>query len=212
MKKMKLKKVVVPAIYTFAVLTLGTSMYLIQKVVNNNKFQGYEVKMEYVDKEIVTDNEYVPVVNEIPTIMRPYLNEAVTISKTFYDYNAESSSQEKSIIFYENTYIQNSGVDYKYQETFDVISILDGTVIEVTDNEILGKTIKIRHDNDLISIYQSLSEVNVKKDDTIARGQVIGKSGTCPLYSTDSNLHFELYYQGKSINPEESYNKTQDEL
>ena len=108
--------------------------------------------------------------------------------------------------------MQNTGIDYTYNETFDVVSILDGTVIEVTENEILGKTIKIRHDNDLISIYQSLGEVNVKKDDTVLRGQAIAKSGTCDLYDKDYNLHFELSYQGKNINPETSYNKTSSEL
>lgn len=211
MNKNKLKNLAVPAIYTLAICIFGTSMYLIQKVVNNNKFEANE-EMEYVDKEIVTDNEYIPVVNSVPTIMKPYLNEEVKLSKSFYDYNGESSNQENSIIFYEDTYMQNSGVDYKHTEVFDIVSILDGTVIEVTDNEILGKTIKIRHENDLVSIYQSLSEVNVKIDELILRGQVIGKSGTSPLYSSDHNLHFEIYNQGKNIDPEQCYNKTQDEL
>lgn len=211
MKKRKLKKIVVPAIYAMAIFVFGTSMYLVQKVVNNNKFQSKE-EMEFVDKEIVNDTEYIPVVNPVPTLMKPFLNEEVTINKSFYNYQDDSDKKEDAIIYYQGTYMQNSGVDYKHTEKFDVVSILDGTVIEVTENEILGKTIKIRHENDLISTYQSLSEVNINQDDYVLRGQVIGKSGTCPLYSNDSNLHFEIYYQGKNINPEESYNKTQDEL
>lgn len=211
MNKTKIKKLTVPAIYTLTILIFGTSMYLIQKVVNNNQFTTNE-KMEYVDKEIVTDNEYVPVINPTPTVMRPYLNGEVTINKAFYDYQAETQNQENAIIFYENTYIQNSGVSYTHKESFDIISILDGTVIEITDNDILGKTIKIRHVNDLISTYQSLSEVNVNVDDQVLRGQIIGKSGTCSLYSDNFNLHFELYYQGKNVNPEQYYDKSQDEL
>lgn len=211
MIKTKIKKLTVPAIYVFTILVFGTSMYLIQRIINNNRFESKE-DMKYVDKEIVTDNEYIPVVNIEPTIMKPFLNMDVTVSKTFYDYLGEIQNQENSIIFYENTYMQNSGIDYTHTETFDVISILDGTVIEITDNEILGKTVKIRHSNDLISTYQSLSEVKVKVDDTVLRGQVIGTSGTCTLYSTNSNLHFELYYQGQNVNPEDYYNKTQDEL
>jgi len=211
MNKTKIKKITVPAIYTLTILIFGTSMYLIQKVVNNNQFTTNE-KMEYVDKEIVTDNEYVPVINPTPTVMRPYLNGEVTINKAFYDYQAETQNQENAIIFYENTYIQNSGVSYTHKESFDIISILDGTVIEITDNDILGKTIKIRHVNDLISTYQSLSEVNVNVDDQVLRGQIIGKSGTCSLYSDNFNLHFELYYQGKNVNPEQYYDKSQDEL
>jgi stage II sporulation protein Q len=209
--KKKFKLFAVPAIYVSALVVFGTSIYLISRVVNNDTFKDATM-MEYVDKEIVTDNEYIPVVNIVPTIMKPFLNESVSINKTFYNYNDEAANQEKSIIMYENTYMQNTGVDYKYSESFDIVSVLDGTIIDVTDNEILGKTIKIRHNNDIISTYQSLGEVNVKKDDSVIRGQIIGKSGTCKLYNTDYNLHFELSYQGKNIDPENSYNKTENEL
>lgn len=211
MNKRKLKNLVVPAIYTVTLFVLGTSMYLIEKTINTNRFKD-DSKMEYVNSEIVTDNEYIPVVSQNTYILRPYLISDITVSKSFYDYEAESSSQENAIIYYENTYMQNSGIDYTNKETFDIVSILDGTVIEVTDNKILGKTIKIKHNNDLISTYQSLSEVSVKENDTVLRGQVIAKSGICPLYSSDSNLHFELTYQGKLVNPESYYNKSVDEL
>lgn len=211
MNKRNLKLYAVPAIYVFAIIILGTSMVLIGRIINNHKFKGNE-EMEYVDKEIVTDNEYIPVVNTQPTIRKPFLIDNITINKTFYNQEDDKNNQEKSIIEYQGTYMQNTGVDYKYNEVFDIVSILDGTVIEVTDNDILGKTIKIRHNNDLISTYQSLSEVSVKVDDTVLNGQVIGKSGTCSLYSKDYNLHFELSYQGKNIDPEKTYNKTEDEL
>ena len=211
MFKKYLKIYAVPLFYILAIIVFGTSMLLIQKIINTNQFESQE-PMEYVDKEIINDNEYIPVVANVPTILRPYQNNEVKINKSFYHYEEDSTSQENALIFYENTYMQNSGVSYTHKETFDVTSILDGTVIEVTENTILGKTIKIRHGNDLISTYSSLSETNIKVDDTILRGQVIGKSGTCSLYSNDSNLHFELNYQGKNIDPEKSYDKTIDEL
>ncbi|MBQ2872870.1 MAG: M23 family metallopeptidase [Bacilli bacterium] len=211
MIKTNLKNLTVPAIYTLALLVFGTSMYLIQKAVNNQTFED-NTNMEYVDKEIVNDNIYIPVVSQTNIIIKPYINEEVSVSKTFYDYMGESASQENSIIYYENTYMQNSGIDYKHTEMFEVVAILDGTVIEVTNNEILGQTIKIRHENDLISTYQSLEDLNVKVDDTIVRGQVIATSGSCSLYSSDYNLHFELTHQGKNVNPEEYYEKTTDEL
>lgn len=213
MMKRKFKDLTVPAIYALALFVFGTSMYLVQKVVNKQKFETNDnSNMEYVDKEIVNDNIYVPVVVQTNIISKPYLNEEVALSKSFYDQNAENEKQENAILFYENTYMQNTGVDYKHKEAFDVVSILDGTVIEVTNNEVLGTTIKIRHENDLISTYQSLSNVNVKVDDVVVRGQVIAVSGTCPLYNSESNLHFELTYQGKNVNPEEYYNKSTDEL
>jgi len=211
MIKKKLKKITVPVIYVLALSVFTTSIYLVQRVVNNQTFETNE-DMEYVDKEIVNDNIYIPVVVQTNIITKPYINEKVEISKSFYDQNSEIEKQENSIIFYENIYMQNSGIDYKHTNPFEIVSILDGTVIEITNNEILGTTIKIRHENDIVSTYQSLSELNVNVDDTVLRGQVIGTSGTCKLYNTDSNLHFELTYQGKNVNPEEYYNKSTDEL
>lgn len=211
MNKRNLKLYGIPTLYAIALLIFGISTILIGKLINNHKFQVTE-ETEYVDKEIVVDNEYIPVVNTPPTIMKPFLIDNVSINITFYNQDDEKSNQENSIIIYKDTYMQNTGVDYKYNEVFDIVSILDGTVIEVTENEILGKTIKIRHNNDLISTYQSLGEVSVKKDDNVLRGQIIGKSGTCDLYNKDSNLHFEMSYQGKNIDPEKTYNKTEDEL
>lgn len=208
--KKRFKKIAVPTIYLSALLIFGTSVYLIQRIVNKQTFSDTDENIEYVDKEIVEENIYVPVIIQTNIITRPYYNGNVTINKKFYDYKEEN--QEDSIIFYENTYIQNSGVSYKSSETFDVTATLDGNVIEITDNEILGKTIRVQHQNDIISTYQCLSSTNVNVGDYVVRGQTIGMSGTSVLYPEQYNLHFELTYQGKNINPELYYDKTTDEL
>ena len=212
MSKTKLNKIVVPTIYLISLTVFGTSMYLIQKVVNTEKFSTSESEMEYVDKEIVNDNIYIPVVVQNNIFLKPYMNPTVSINKAFYDSNNSGEEQENAIIFYENTYIQNTGVSYKNTTNFEILAVLDGTVIDITENEILGKTIKVRHENDIVSTYQSLSEINVKVDDFVSRGQKIGVSGTSKLFPEESNLHFELTHQGKNINPELYYNKSTDEL
>ena len=211
MNKKILKLYAVPIIYALAIIMFGTSMIFIQKIINNRKFMTPEI-MEYVSREIVTDNEYIPVVNQVPTILRPYLNGDVKINKTFYNYEDEPQNQENSLIFYEDSYMQNSGTDYTYSESFDIISVLDGTIIEITENELLGKIIKIRHNNDLISTYGCLSETKVNQDENVLRGQVIGTSGACSIYSKNFNLHFELSSQGQNIDPEKNYDKPIDEL
>ena len=212
MIKTKLKRITVPAIYATALLVFGTSMYLVQRVVNTQKFET-NGEMEYVDKEIVTDNIYVPVVVQTNIIARPYYNGAVTINKTFYDYNKTAEEQENSIIFYENTYMQNSGIDYSSDIVFDVVSILDGTVIDVKNDNVMGTIVEIRHTNELISVYQSLSEVTVKVDDKVVQGQVIGKSGKSNLnVDIENGLHFELYYMGEIVNPASYYDKSLTDL
>ena len=201
MKRLKLKAYVIPS-----VLLIVAVLLLLNSVTKTQIEENYT----YVSNTIL--EESIPVMNEKIMIINPYLDQGVTIGKEYYDYKGESSHQEKSIVYYDGTYMQNSGVDFISNNVFEVVSILDGTVIEVTNNEILGTTIKIRHNNDLISTYQSLSETNVKVDDVIVKSQIIGKSGTCKLYNEESNLHFELTYQGKNINPEEYYDKSTDEL
>ena len=94
-----------------------------------------------------------------------------------------------------------------------MVLILDDTVISVENNDIMGTTIEIRHNNDLISVYQSLSDVTVSKDDKVIQGQIIAKSGLSNIEKDMGNhLHFELYHKGKIVNPEEFYNKSLDEL
>ena len=210
MIKRKLKSFVVPMIYILALFVFSGCLYLFQDIFNNDIANDSDII--YVDNEIVTDNIYIPVVNVSPAVMRPYLNDGVYISKGFYEADDTAENQEKAIIYYEGTYMQNSGVDYKFAESFEVVSILDGKVIDVSDNSLLGKTVKIQHDNDKVSIYQCLSNVSVKVDDYVLRGQVIGNGGTSKIYPNEYNLHFELINQGVNINPEKYYNKSIDEF
>lgn len=213
MRKARLRSSFAPVIYGVCVVVFLFGMYFAQKYARDLLFND-DNDLKYVDGEITEnrDND-VPVVNTDTIIVRPYLDNSVSIAKTFYDYTSEAGDQENAIIYYEGTYMQNSGVDYASDNVFDVISVLDGTVISVVDNDILGTTIEVRHSNDLISVYQSLSNVTVKVDDQIIQGQIIAKSGTSNINKDLGNhLHFELYYKGKIVNPEEYYNKSIDEL
>ena len=213
MKMKRIKPLVIPMIYCVCVIAFLFCMYFAGKLSNNFLFKDKNVT-NYVDGEIVSeyDND-IPVVSTSSIIVRPYLDSNVSIYKTFYDYQDEISNQENSIILYEGTYMQNSGVDYTSDNSFDVISILDGTVINVYENEILGTSIEIRHNNDLISVYQSLSDVTVKEGDNVIQGQILAKSGLSNINrELNNHLHFELYYKGTIVNPEEYYNKSVDEL
>ena len=157
-------------------------------------------EIDYTLDEIIESD--LPVVNEVTTIINPYTDQSVTIKKGYYDYKGDEDSQISSIIKHDNTYMQNMGIDYVGENTFDVISNLNGTVINVKDDEELGKSVEVQHDNGIVSIYQSLSEVYVKKDDIITQGFVIGKSGENKIDKDLGNhLHFEIYENGGAVNP-----------
>ena len=201
MKKRKLKSFVLPTLVCTLILVLSITLSLSNK---NETQPKHEVS--YVSNIIL--NSELPVMEHSITMINPYLDNSVAIGKSYYDYKASSESQEKSILYYDGTYIQNSGIDFISEQVFDIVSVLEGEVIEVREDKVLGKIVEIKHSNDYVSLYQSLSEVNVKKGDTINQGQVIGKSGTNELdKSIGNHLHFELFYNGIIVNPQEHLNK-----
>lgn len=196
-KRLRPKKFVIPCLYVVLFASVATGALLISK---SMKKDVVEENYTYVSS-IITD-EPMPVINEAKKIIKPYTNDKVTVGKSFYDYKAESQAQENSITYYDGSYIQNSGVDYVFTEAFDVVSVMDGTVTNVKQDDILGNIVEIKHGNDYVTTYQSLSEVSVKKGDTVTQGQIIGKSGTNKLDKDMGNhLHFELYTNGQVVDP-----------
>ncbi len=198
-KRLIPKKFVIPALYVILFTTIITGAFLITKSLKADE-PVEEEHTDYVPETIVEEEQ--PVINEVKKMLKPYTNDKVEVAKSFYDYKADEKSQEKSITYYDGSYIQNSGIDYSLNETFDVVSVLDGTVTDVKDDEVLGKIVEIKHDNNFVSTYQSLSDVTVNKNDTVTAGQIIGKSGTNKIDKELGNhLHFELYTNGQVVDP-----------
>lgn len=208
MKNRRLKKSVVYAIYALSfVLIIGTVYLLNISEVPSN----LEDDISYVNDIILDDT--LPVVSSKEVIIKPFLDPTVNISRNFYDSNASEEEQQSSLIYYAGTYIPNSGVDYKGNESFDVVSILDGKVTKISENTLLGKVVEITHNNNIISVYQSLGEVLVVEGDNVLQGQVIGKTGEANISTELGNhLHFELIYNGKNVNPEECFGKELDQI
>lgn len=211
MKKRVLRKWVVYGVYALTFLSVFSSIYFIEKSLAPENTFNNDKDYIYVSKTIF-DNE-VPVVASGTQIIRPYKATDVGIAKNYYDYKADADTQKKALLYYEDTYLQNSGVEYKGSDNFDVVSILNGTVISIKNDNILGNVVEVRHDNDMISVYQSLSDVKVTENQEIKQGDIIGKSGTNNISkSLGDHLHFELIINGQNVNPEEYYNKNINEI
>lgn len=205
-KKLKLKPFVFPAIYMILVLVLLGMVYYNGLISNSYKVEEMDDMIYVTNLELFDDTIEVSKKEEI--MVKPYISNKVTIGKSYYNYQGTNENQENSIIYYEGTYIQNSGVDYIAKEKFDVVSCLDGTVISVQKTELMGYVIEIKYNNNIIMSYQSLSEAMVKENDTIIKGQTIGISGKSSIGSELGNhLHLEMYYNGVTVNPEDYYNK-----
>ena len=207
MKKLRLKKWVIYSLYSLSFVAVLGTIYLLETMSVDKSFDDNT----YVNDIII--EEEVPVVNTSEIIVKPFLSEDIKVVRNFYNYQGSEDEQKNALIHYDNTYIPNSGVDYQGKEAFDVVTILDSKVSKVMENNLLGKIIEITHDNNLISVYQSLGEVNVKEGDSVVQGQIIGKTGEANIaLELGNHLHFELIHNGKNVNPEEYYDKQLDEL
>ncbi len=205
--KRKLRQPTIYLLYGVGFVLLVCISFMIEGLLSKNTLKE---DVTYVSDTMI--DKTVPVVSTDYKIGRPYNDSEVKVLLSYYDYKGEEESQTNSIIVYNNTYMQNSGVTYGGKDDFDVISVLDGKVITVKEDELLGNIIEISHDN-IISVYQGLGEVNVKVDDTVKQGQIIGKSGVSKINSDlGSSLSFELIIDGNLVNPEEYYDKKLDEI
>lgn len=206
-KKVKLKPFVLPTIYGIVTISLVVSLFFIGK-----SFLKKSVPVTYITSSTITE-DVKPVVSETKLIKRPYKDNDIKILQNFYDKESDKNTQQNSLILYENTYLQNSGTDYGREEKFDVYSIYDGTIIDIEEDDILGKIVQIQHSNNIIASYQCLGDIKVNKNDTVVVGQIIGSSGTCNISKSIGNhLHLEVSNDGKMINPESIYDKKISDL
>lgn len=207
--KRQLKRSVVYGLYALSFTLLVGGTILLSSTVKNSGKDEYS----YVSKGILDYEEEVKVVNTDNKIRKPYNNSSVKIVKNYYDYLGDASIQEKSLIYYEGTYIQSSGVSYSSGEQFDIISVLPGTVKEVKEDETLGNSITIDHNNGIYSVYQSITDINVKNGDVVNKGDIIAKSSTSNISTElDNHLYFELIINGVCVNPENYYDKSINEI
>lgn len=208
MKKRKLKPFVMPAICGIIFSSIVLTLLIINKETNIT-----DDNYTYVNSSIISKS--IPTISETTeeTILKPFSSEKVEIYKKYYDSNASESDRANSIIFYNNTYVQNTGVLYKSSEAFDVTSILDGTIIEIKKDDTLGNVVIVKHSNNIISTYQGLSEVKVKKDQSIKQGDLLGISGKISVEENLENaLLIEITKDGKLVNPENMFDKKINEI
>ena len=200
----KLKKFVVPSIIgSIGIVCLVASpiyMYKNRPIKSNYKF---------TISEEMKENNVFPVLNEVEENkpLKPFLEETVGKAKDFYNKNDDETNQMNSLVYFENTYMPNTGILYSSDEIFDVIAVQNGTVTKVAEDNILGKYVEVEHDKGYKTTYYSFSETAVTIGSSVTKGDVLGTSGTNKLDGTlTNNILFESYHNGLLIDPEDFYN------
>jgi murein DD-endopeptidase MepM/ murein hydrolase activator NlpD len=64
----------------------------------------------------------------------------------------------------------------------------------------LGNSVRIDHGDGLLTVYAHLSQIEVRAGGCVARGQTIGHAGSTGV-SAGPNVHFEVWVDGKLIDP-----------
>lgn len=95
------------------------------------------------------------------------------------------------------------GIDIVAPSNEAIKSTLDGTVIFSEFSNESGYVVQIQHENNLLSIYKHNSILYKKIGDRVNAGEVIAIIGNTGENSSGPHLHFELWYNGLPLNPEE---------
>ena len=94
----------------------------------------------------------------------------------------------------------HSGIDFGGGYGAPIYAVTDGRVTFAGRKGGYGKFVKIKHSGGLASGYAHMSRIAVSNGRRVRKGQIIGYIGSTGL-STGPHLHYELYRNGRTINP-----------
>ena len=98
---------------------------------------------------------------------------------------------------------QHFGIDVVAPKNEAIKATLDGTVIFAEWTSETGYVIQLQHSDNIVSIYKHNSVLHKEVGDHVKAGEVIAIVGNSGEFSTGPHLHFELWYNGIPINPED---------
>jgi murein DD-endopeptidase MepM/ murein hydrolase activator NlpD len=103
-----------------------------------------------------------------------------------------------------NSAEEHFGIDISAQdENEPVRATLDGTIISAAWTTSDGYVIQVQHSNNMISIYKHNAALLKKTGDYIKAGDPIAIVGSSGEQISGPHLHFELWYNGAPIDPQE---------
>jgi len=94
----------------------------------------------------------------------------------------------------------HTGVDLKLEKESPVRCAFDGMVRMAKVYGNYGKTVVVRHDNGLETLYSHLNSIAVKLNQRVKAGDRIGGGGKTGNATTE-HLHFEIRFKGEPFNP-----------
>lgn len=100
----------------------------------------------------------------------------------------------------------HSGIDLRAATGTEVLAVFNGVVMSTGYTATGGYYVNIDHGNGVRSFYCHLSEILCDEGQTVNQYDVVALSGNTGTRTTGPHLHFALYINGNSVNPETLYN------
>ena len=94
----------------------------------------------------------------------------------------------------------HKGLDIAGNTGDNIVSAMDGTVIQYSEEGDYGKHLRIQN-GEVLTLYAHCSELLVQEGSTVKQGDVIAKVGQTGR-ATGPHLHFEIRRNDRFINPE----------
>jgi len=202
------KRWVFPAIYIASAAIILTGVLWYQASSSNTD------KYDYKSTDLAGKKNQAPAVE----VNKGFENFKMPVAKAdeavvkmkFYDFHGKAEDQEAALVFYNNRYEPNQGIDItmKTGETFDVTASLSGTVTRVEEDATLGNVIEIEHDKGIVTQYQSVKDIKVKVGEQVKQGHVLAKAGLSLFNEkAGTHVHFEIRKDGVAVNPTSYFEK-----
>jgi murein DD-endopeptidase MepM/ murein hydrolase activator NlpD len=166
-----------------------------------------KVKLSAEDRKRAS-KEYVEAINIYnTTTKKSYLD-----SKFIMPINSKiTSTFGKARVFNGSLKSYHSGTDFRAKVGTPIKCANDGKVVLVKDRFYSGGSIIVDHGHGVYTCYYHMSKFDVKKGDTVKKGQIIGLSGVSGRV-TGPHLHFSARVGGVQVDPLQFINLVNKEL
>lgn len=203
------KRWALPAIYISCAALILALVFIVQNSFTNTA--NNDKPEEAVETGQNVEEPAVEVNSNLEKIQMPVTDVASTvIKKQFYDVNADEKEQEEALVFYNNRYEPNKGIDVAKNDgkPFEVVASLSGNVTKVQEDALLGNVIDVDHGDGVVTRYQSVTDIQVAVGDEVKQGDVLATASKSQINEkAGTHVHFEIRKDDVALNPIEFIDK-----
>lgn len=98
------------------------------------------------------------------------------------------------------------GIDIIAPKNTPILASMEGIVISADWSVETGNTVYLQHSQNIITAYKHNSALLVKTGDRVKNGQAIALIGNTGKLTNGPHLHFELWFEGQAVNPQNFVN------